>query len=72
MMKNIAAIIPAYNPQQSLITYVHQLLATTISRVIIVNDGSDQKYADVFEELKNIAVERWYSKINHTDSFSCR
>ncbi|HBT73527.1 MAG TPA: dolichyl-phosphate mannose synthase, partial [Lysinibacillus sp.] len=26
-MKNIAAIIPAYNPQQSLITYVHQLLA---------------------------------------------
>lgn len=54
MMKNIAAIIPAYNPQQSLITYVHQLLATTISQIIIVNDGSDQKYASVFEELKKI------------------
>ena len=38
-MKNIAAIIPAYNPQQSLITYVHQLLATTITQIIIVNDG---------------------------------
>ncbi|MFF2179051.1 glycosyltransferase family 2 protein [Lysinibacillus sp. NPDC058147] len=54
MMKNIAAIIPAYNPQQSLITYVHQLLATSISQIIIVNDGSDQKYASVFEELKKI------------------
>lgn len=54
IMKNIAAIIPAYNPQQSLITYVHQLLATTISQVIIVNDGSDPKYTVVFEELKKI------------------
>jgi len=53
-MKNIAAIIPAFNPQQSLITYVHQLLATTITQIIIVNDGSDQKYAGIFEELKKI------------------
>ncbi|WGF37187.1 glycosyltransferase family 2 protein [Lysinibacillus capsici] len=53
-MKNIAAIIPAYNPQQSLITYVHQLLATTITQIIIVNDGSDQKYKDIFENLDKI------------------
>lgn len=53
-MKNIAAIIPAYNPQQSLITYVHQLLATTITQIIIVNDGSDQKYKEIFEDLNNI------------------
>lgn len=51
-MKNIAAIIPAYNPQQSLITYVHQLLATTITQIIIVNDGSDQKYKGIFDDLK--------------------
>ncbi len=53
-MKNIAAIIPAYNPQQSFVTYVHQLLATTITQIIIVNDGSDQKYAGIFDELKTI------------------
>ncbi len=53
-MKNIAAIIPAFNPQSSLITYVHQLLTTTISQIIIVNDGSDDKYANIFEELKSI------------------
>ena len=54
IMKNIAAIIPAFNPQQSLITYVHQLLATTITQIIIVNDGSDEKYTGIFEELKKI------------------
>lgn len=54
IMKNIAAIIPAFNPQSSLITYVHQLLTTTISQIIIVNDGSDDKYANIFEELKSI------------------
>lgn len=53
-MKNIAAIIPTYNPQQSFVTFVHQLLATSISQVIIVNDGSDQKYTSIFEELKKI------------------
>lgn len=53
-MKNIVAIIPAYNPQQSLITYVHQLLATTITQIVIVNDGSDQKYNELFEDLMKI------------------
>lgn len=53
-MKNIAAIIPAYNPQQSLITFVHQLLTTTITQIIVVDDGSDVKYKDIFEDLKQI------------------
>ncbi|KOY83845.1 glycosyltransferase family 2 protein [Lysinibacillus macroides] len=53
-MKNIAAIIPAYNPQQSLITFVHQLLTTAITQIIVVNDGSDAKYKDIFENLKQI------------------
>jgi len=53
-MKKIAAIIPTYNPQQSFITFVHQLLATSITQVVIVNDGSDEKYETIFEELKKI------------------
>lgn len=60
-MKNIAAIIPAYNPQQSLITYVHQLLATTITQIIIVNDGSDQKYKGIFDDLKKLKVAKSFS-----------
>lgn len=53
-MNKIAAIIPAYNPQQSIVTYVHQLFATEIKEIIIVNDGSDLKYTAIFEELNAI------------------
>ncbi|MFJ5767713.1 glycosyltransferase family 2 protein [Lysinibacillus sp. NPDC093210] len=53
-MKKIAAIIPTFNPQHSFITFVHQLLATSVTQVVIVNDGSDKKYENIFEELKKI------------------
>jgi len=53
-MKKIAAIIPTYNPQQSFVTFIRQLLATSISQIVIVNDGSNQKYAHIFEEIMKI------------------
>ncbi|MEG0258671.1 MAG: glycosyltransferase family 2 protein [Lysinibacillus sp.] len=53
-MKKVVAIIPAFNPQNTLVTYVQQLKMIGISSVIIVNDGSDEKYSTVFAELKTI------------------
>lgn len=50
-MINCAIIIPALNPSKSLIDYVKTLLANDIPHVIVVNDGSRQELADIFQEL---------------------
>ena len=51
-MNKIAAIIPAFNPQQSFILFVQKLFTLNIAKVIIVNDGSDDKYDMIFKELE--------------------
>ena len=50
-MNKIAAIIPAFNPQQSFVLFVQRLFTLDIAQIIIVNDGSDEKYEMIFEEL---------------------
>ncbi|MFJ7738323.1 glycosyltransferase [Lysinibacillus sp. NPDC097287] len=50
-MNKIAAIIPALNPQQSFVLFVQKLFMLDIERIVIVNDGSDDKYDTIFEEL---------------------
>lgn len=47
-MKTIAILIPAYNPDQKLITLLNQLTFQSSSDVYIVNDGS--KDSSVFED----------------------
>ena len=51
-MNKIAVIIPAFNPQQSFIRFVQNLFTIDIAKIIIVNDGSDEKYDLIFTELK--------------------
>lgn len=50
-MNTVAAIIPAFNPQQSFILFVQKLFTLKIAKVIIVDDGSDEKYDAIFKEL---------------------
>lgn len=51
MVNKIAIVIPAFNPQQSFIRFVQSLFTLDIAKIIIVNDGSDEKYDSVFKEL---------------------
>lgn len=53
-MKKTVVIIPALNPLNVLTRYVERLLTLNISRIIVVNDGSDSKYSSIFEQLKKI------------------
>ncbi|MDO8954834.1 MAG: bifunctional glycosyltransferase family 2/GtrA family protein [Gammaproteobacteria bacterium] len=52
---NIIALIPAYNPADDLVPYVRELLASDISQVIVVNDGSLAEYRAVFAQLKTLS-----------------
>lgn len=52
-MKPIIVIIPAFNPLQSLIQFVEKLQKLKL-KVIIIDDGSDEKYANVFQSLHQL------------------
>ena len=50
----IPIIIPSYEPDERLIALLKDLDANTEEPVIIVNDGSDEKYNPLFEESEAI------------------
>ena len=50
-MGNIIVVIPALNPLQSLLAFVEQLKMADIKKVLIINDGSEERYAPIFQEL---------------------
>lgn len=47
-------VIPAFNPLRSLIPFVEQLKRIEVSKIIIVNDGSAEKYKPIFDELREV------------------
>lgn len=54
LKKDIAILIPSLNPDMRLIKYVEELIEIGFKKIIIVNDGSDNKYDKYFNELENI------------------
>ena len=51
-MQNIVILIPAYNPLPSLLPFVESLQTLPVEAIIVVNDGSDEKCAPIFERLQ--------------------
>ncbi len=51
-MRNCVVIIPALNPSEVLAEYVEQLKEEGFEKIIVVDDGSHDKYKDFFKELK--------------------
>ena len=54
-MEGVIIVIPALNPLQSFISLLEQLKKIDIEKIIIVNDGSEEKYAPIFNELRKQA-----------------
>lgn len=63
--KKIITIIPAYEPSSGLCGYAKLLLESDIDRIVVVNDGSGDEYAGVFDILG--AMPRC-TVITHTDN----
>lgn len=53
-MQRPIVIMPTLNPLPNLVDYVKRLIELDITQVIIVNDGSDEKYQRVFDCLSSI------------------
>lgn len=52
MSIKVVPIIPSLNPNDKLIKYVEELIEIGFKKIIIVNDGSCEKYDKYFDELK--------------------
>lgn len=52
--KKTLVLIPALNPPENLIDYVWELKHCGLNNILIVNDGSDEKFKKLFECLKQI------------------
>ena len=51
-MEPVIVIIPALNPLPALIDFVEKLKVLPIAHVLVINDGSDKKYKETFDTLK--------------------
>ncbi|MEG0384989.1 MAG: glycosyltransferase family 2 protein [Solibacillus sp.] len=49
----VIVLIPALNPLSTIIEFVEKLEKLAVVKIIIVNDGSDEKYNKTFETLHN-------------------
>ena len=52
--KSTIVIIPAYEPPRALIEYAKTLINKGFGGIVVVNDGSNEKYSPIFEELSEI------------------
>ncbi|MEK4227937.1 glycosyltransferase family 2 protein [Solibacillus sp. FSL H8-0538] len=52
-MEQIVIIIPALNPLHTLVQFVEKLQKMNVE-IVVINDGSDEKYAAVFQSLRQL------------------
>lgn len=52
ILKNIAVIIPAYEPNNILLDYVLSLEKVGFEKIIIVDDGSGDSFREIFSRIK--------------------
>lgn len=63
-MKDIAILIPTLNPDDKLINLVKDLQKIDFENIFIVDDWSDEKYQEIFDELEKIGCIVYHHKIN--------
>ena len=56
-MEQVIVMIPALNPLPALLQFVRKLRALQIANIIVINDGSEEKYNGLFEQLQQEGCE---------------
>ena len=72
MTKKLIVIIPAYEPPREFVEYARQI-ALFAERLIVVNDGSGEKFDEIFNEIKEIENVKYitYEK-NHGKGYALK
>ena len=53
-MKQVTVIIPAYKPDEKLISTLNDLTVAGFSDILVVDDGSGTEFAPIFDQVKEI------------------
>lgn len=53
MREQTALIIPALNPEETLLAYVQDCISHGFSHIVVVDDGSEAEYDTIFTQLDN-------------------
>ena len=53
-MKNISVIIPAYKPDEKLLSTINDIVSGGFSDIIVVDDGGGSEFDGIFEKVKAI------------------
>lgn len=61
---NYVILIPAYNPEPSLIQLCEELKKIGFSKILVVNDGSQQRCLPIFDDLINKGIIVYHHPIN--------
>lgn len=54
-MREYAVVIPAYKPDNTLLTFVDALIQQGLKHILIINDGNAEGYMDIFNQLSQKA-----------------
>ncbi|MBO6259330.1 MAG: bifunctional glycosyltransferase family 2/GtrA family protein [Lachnospiraceae bacterium] len=64
MIEDIAALIPAYNPDKEMIKVVGELVSE-FSNIVIVDDGCDESYGKIFSEVERLGERSSITILHH-------
>lgn len=65
MERNNVILIPALNPPKDLIKYVDLLMESGFKKIILVNDGSHEKFSSIFKKIReNVEIDY----LEHTEN----
>lgn len=53
-MERITVLIPAYKPDKKMLVTLDELIKAGFSDILVVNDGSGEKFEPIFEEVKKM------------------
>ena len=53
MSKKLIAVVPAYEPPKEFVNYANEL-SKSVDSLIVVNDGSGEKYREIFVEISKL------------------
>lgn len=54
MERHSVILIPSLSPEDSLVTYIQELMAEGFQHILIVNDGSQKQYDPIFAKLEEM------------------
>ena len=62
MERKLIILIPAYQPEESFCSLVDTIKKETVDEIIVVDDGSGEKYKNIFDTISKSAIVLTHSK----------